>query len=75
MKKNDLEKEIDELTHVLENSQSNIVLVSNEVGTGIVPDNALARDFRDSAGLMNQKIAAISHQVYWVVAGIPTRIK
>ena len=75
LKKNDLEKKIDELTHVLRNSQSNIVLVSNEVGTGIVPDNALARGFRDSAGLMNQKIAAVSHQVYWVVAGIPTRIK
>ena len=75
MKKNDLEKKIDELTHVLRNSQSNVVLVSNEVGTGIVPDNALAREFRDSAGLMNQKIAAVSDQVYWVVAGIPTRIK
>ena len=59
----------------MRNSQSNVVLVSNEVGTGIVPDNALAREFRDSAGLMNQKIAAISDHVYWVVAGIPTRIK
>ena len=75
LKKNDLEKKIDELADVLENSKSNIVLVSSEVGTGIVPDNALARKFRDNAGLMNQKIASVSDQVYWVVAGIPTQIK
>ena len=75
LKKNDLEAKIDELAQVLGNSQSNIVLVSGEVGTGIVPDNALAREFRDNAGLMNQKIATVSDEVYWVVAGIPTQIK
>jgi adenosylcobinamide kinase/adenosylcobinamide-phosphate guanylyltransferase len=75
LKNNALEKEIDELTSSLKNSKSNIVLVSNEVGTGIVPDNALARKFRDSAGLMNQKIASVSDEVYWVVAGIQTQIK
>jgi adenosylcobinamide kinase/adenosylcobinamide-phosphate guanylyltransferase len=75
LKSNDLEREIDKLTNLLKNSKSNIVLVSNEVGTGIVPDNALARKFRDSAGLMNQKIASVSDEVYWVVAGIQTQIK
>jgi adenosylcobinamide kinase/adenosylcobinamide-phosphate guanylyltransferase len=75
LKNNALEREIDELTSSLKNSKSNIVLVSNEVGTGIVPDNALARKFRDSAGLMNQKIASVSDEVYWVVAGIQTQIK
>jgi adenosylcobinamide kinase/adenosylcobinamide-phosphate guanylyltransferase len=75
LKNNALEREIDELTNSLKNSKSNIVLVSNEVGTGIVPDNALARKFRDSAGLMNQKIASVSDEVYWVVAGIQTQIK
>lgn len=75
LKNNALEREIDELTGSLKNSKSNIVLVSNEVGTGIVPDNALARKFRDSAGLMNQKIASVSDEVYWVVAGIQTQIK
>ena len=59
----------------LKNSNANIVLVSNEVGTGIVPDNALAREFRDNAGFMNQKIASVSDEVYWVVAGIQTQIK
>lgn len=75
LKNNALEREIDELTNSLKNSKSNIVLVSNEVGTGIVPDNALARQFRDGAGFMNQKIASVSDEVYWVVAGIQTQIK
>jgi len=75
LRDNDLQGEIDDLTKALIASKSDIVLVSNEVGTGIVPDNALAREFRDNAGLMNQKIASISDQVYWVVAGIPTQIK
>tara|TARA_B100000902_G_scaffold329098_1_gene325452 strand:- start:23 stop:526 length:504 start_codon:yes stop_codon:yes gene_type:complete len=75
LKKNDLEKKIDELAHVLRNTKSNIVLVSGEVGTGIVPENALAREFRDNAGVMHQKIASVSDEVYFVVAGIPTKIK
>ena len=75
LRDNDLQGEIDDLTKALIASKSDIVLVSNEVGTGIVPDNALAREFRDNAGLMNQKIASVSDQVYWVVAGIPTQIK
>ena len=75
LKKNDLERKIDELANSLKNSNANIVLVSNEVGTGIVPDNALAREFRDNAGFMNQKIASLSDEVYWVVAGIQTQIK
>ena len=75
LKNNDLEREIGELSNSLKNSKSNIVLVSNEVGTGIVPDNALARQFRDGAGFMNQKIASVSDEVYWVVAGIQTQIK
>ena len=75
LKNNDLEREIDELANSLKNSNANIVLVSNEVGTGIVPDNALAREFRDNAGFMNQKIASVSDEVYWVVAGIQTQIK
>ena len=51
------------------------VLVSNEVGMGIVPDNNMARKFRDIAGMLNQKIAAIADEVYLLVSGIPLRIK
>ena len=75
LNKNNLDEKIDELITTLINSKSDIVLVSNEVGTGIVPDNLLAREFRDNAGFMNQKVASISDEVYWVVAGIQTQIK
>ncbi len=51
------------------------VMVSNEVGLGIVPDNALARAFRDEAGRLNQKIAAASDKVVFVAAGLPLTLK
>jgi len=52
-----------------------VILVSNEVGAGIVPDNPLARKYRDAAGQVNQRIAACADQVIWMVAGIPVKIK
>lgn len=51
------------------------VLVANEVGFGIVPDNALARRFRDEAGRLNQRMAALADRVALVVAGIPVAVK
>ncbi|MDO6413333.1 bifunctional adenosylcobinamide kinase/adenosylcobinamide-phosphate guanylyltransferase [Sphingomonas sp. BIUV-7] len=52
-----------------------LLFVSNEVGFGIVPDNALARKFRDAAGRLNQRVAAACERVDLVVAGIPMRVK
>ncbi|HEY7244226.1 MAG TPA: bifunctional adenosylcobinamide kinase/adenosylcobinamide-phosphate guanylyltransferase [Xanthobacteraceae bacterium] len=52
-----------------------IVLVSNEVGCGIVPENALARRFRDLQGQLNQRIAAHVEQVVLIVAGLPVTVK
>ncbi len=52
-----------------------VILVSNEVGMGIVPENKLARAFRDWAGLMNQRIARTADEVILMVAGISTKIK
>ena len=52
-----------------------VIYVTNEVGDGIVPDNALAREFRDVAGLVNQKVAQAADEVYWVVCGLPVEIK
>ncbi|MDP2645297.1 MAG: bifunctional adenosylcobinamide kinase/adenosylcobinamide-phosphate guanylyltransferase [Desulfobacterales bacterium] len=52
-----------------------IFIISNEVGMGIVPDNRLARIFRDMAGRLNQKVAKIADEVYLVVSGIPLRLK
>ncbi len=51
------------------------VLVSNEVGLGIVPDNALARRFRDAAGVLHQRLAAGAERVVMMVAGIPLQVK
>jgi adenosylcobinamide kinase/adenosylcobinamide-phosphate guanylyltransferase len=55
--------------------RSDIVLVSNEVGLGIVPDNGVARRFRDEQGRLNQRLAACCDQVTLVVAGLPLTIK
>ncbi|MDH4099134.1 MAG: bifunctional adenosylcobinamide kinase/adenosylcobinamide-phosphate guanylyltransferase [Nitrospirota bacterium] len=52
-----------------------ILIVSNEVGMGIVPDNALARKFRDLVGDMHQMIAELADEVYLVVAGLPQKLK
>ncbi len=52
-----------------------LYIVSNEVGMGIVPDNELAREFRDFAGYLNQKVAELADEVYLVTSGIPLKIK
>ncbi|WP_347311925.1 bifunctional adenosylcobinamide kinase/adenosylcobinamide-phosphate guanylyltransferase [Defluviimonas sp. SAOS-178_SWC] len=52
-----------------------VVIVTNEVGSGIVPDNALAREFRDAAGLLNQWVAAAADEVHLAVAGLPLKVK
>jgi adenosylcobinamide kinase/adenosylcobinamide-phosphate guanylyltransferase len=71
----ELETQIRRLIDALERAACPIVLVSNEVGTGIVPENKLARQFRDIAGWMNQAVARGAHQVIWMVAGIPVTVK
>jgi adenosylcobinamide kinase/adenosylcobinamide-phosphate guanylyltransferase len=53
----------------------NVVLVSNEVGMGLVPENPLGRHFRDALGRVNQRAAALCDEVYFVVAGLPLQIK
>lgn len=55
--------------------QGPVVFVSNEVGLGIVPDNAMARAFRDHAGRLHQEVAALADAVYFMVAGIPMTVK
>ncbi len=49
--------------------------MSNEVGSGIVPDNRLARDFRDLAGEVNQRLAAAADEAWLVAAGLPLQLK
>ena len=52
-----------------------VILVTNEVGSGIVPENALARRFRDEAGRLNQIVAQAVDEVYVCLSGIPVKIK
>jgi adenosylcobinamide kinase/adenosylcobinamide-phosphate guanylyltransferase len=65
----------EKLVAAIASASGTIVLVTNEVGWGIVPDNALARQFRDAAGRLNQQIAAAVDDVRLVVAGIAMRLK
>ncbi len=55
--------------------RSSVFIVSNEVGLGIVPDNRLAREFRDAAGTLNRMLGEVADEVYFVVAGLPIRMK
>lgn len=71
----DIKKEMALLEKALEKSLCPVFLVSNEVGLGIVPENTLARKFRDHAGFVNRKVARIADQVFMTVAGIDIRIK
>ena len=52
-----------------------LFIVSNEVGMGIVPENVLARQFRDMAGRLHQRVAGVADEVFLVAAGIPVKIK
>ncbi len=66
---------IDKLCSVCKNVSFNVIMVTNEVGCGVVPDNALSRRFRDIAGYANQIIAREADNVYLVTAGIESKIK
>lgn len=64
-----------DLVEALAQSPAALVVISNEVGQGIVPDNALARRFRDEAGWMHQKVAAAADRVEVIWAGLPLSLK
>jgi adenosylcobinamide kinase/adenosylcobinamide-phosphate guanylyltransferase len=69
------EAAVKDLVNFMRSVDYPLFLVSNEVGGGIVPDNALARRFRDLAGNANQQMAAVCRAVTLVVAGLPLRLK
>ena len=71
----DIEAETAALKATLTKRPGPVVLVSNEVGLGIVPDNALARRFRDLQGRLNQDLAAQAARVVMMVAGLPVAVK
>ena len=71
----DIEGAVANLIETLARSKGPVVLVSNEVGQGVIPDNALARRFVDCAGRMNRLVAEASERVVFVTAGIPQILK
>jgi adenosylcobinamide kinase / adenosylcobinamide-phosphate guanylyltransferase len=70
-----VDEKVEALVQALPQLDFSVVLVTNEVGGGIVPDNPLARQFRDLAGWTNQRIAAAANEVVLMVAGIPMIVK
>ena len=71
----EIDKQIDLFLDVLCQPPCDIILVSNEVGMGIVPEHALARRFRDRAGLINQKVASRATEAWLLCSGVPLKLK
>lgn len=71
----DVDAECDRLVAILAETQAPVALVSNEVGLGIVPENALARQFRDHQGRLNQRVAEVAGLVVFMAAGLPLVMK
>jgi adenosylcobinamide kinase/adenosylcobinamide-phosphate guanylyltransferase len=65
----------DDFLDALRLCSGEVIIVSNEVGTGIVPDNSASRTFRDEQGWLNQAVASICDEVYFVTAGLPLCLK
>ena len=71
----DIDAAFEGLAKALPGLRGPVVFVSNEVGLGIVPDNGMARAFRDHAGRLHQSIAGLADEVYFVAAGLPLKMK
>jgi len=74
-KKINYNSELNSLVNILSKKQCDIIIVSNELGHSIIPDNQLAREFRNINGKMNQTIANLSDNVIFVIAGCGQKIK
>jgi adenosylcobinamide kinase/adenosylcobinamide-phosphate guanylyltransferase len=68
-------KQVDQLVNTVSDYRGQLILVTNEVGDGIVPEYPLGRSFRDLAGRMNQRLAEVCEQVFLVTVGIPVELK
>lgn len=75
IKESVIKKEINKVLSLLKSDEAGLIIVSNEVGLGIVPENKLARDFRDVAGRINQVVAEKSDCVFFMVSGLSLKIK
>ena len=75
LEERDMAAEFAGLAEAIEAAPGRLVFVSNEVGLGIVPDNRMAREFRDHAGRLHQQVAALVPEVYFIAAGLPLKMK
>lgn len=71
----ELEGRLSALLEAFQQSPATVIAVTSEVGCGIEPENEAARRFRDEAGRLNQRCAALAGEVYWMVFGCPLRVK
>jgi adenosylcobinamide kinase/adenosylcobinamide-phosphate guanylyltransferase len=72
---NKVVEEIENLIKTIEEVHGNLVIVTSEVGSSVVPENHIARVYRDILGKINQRVARLSSEVYLVTCGIPLRVK
>ncbi|CAM8672105.1 MULTISPECIES: bifunctional adenosylcobinamide kinase/adenosylcobinamide-phosphate guanylyltransferase [Sphingobium] len=75
MAERDIDEAVAAFVAALRQARGQVILVANEVGLGIVPDNVLARRFRDVAGTINQAVAACSDEAMFLAAGLPMRLR
>jgi adenosylcobinamide kinase / adenosylcobinamide-phosphate guanylyltransferase len=75
LEERDIAQEFTGLCEAIKGAPGTLVFVSNEVGLGIVPENRMAREFRDHAGRLHQKVAALVPDVYFIAAGLPLKMK
>ena len=71
----EMEHQIERFLEVLRHPPCDMIVVSNEVGMGIVPENAMARRFRDVAGIINQRVASLATEAWLLCSGLPLRLK
>jgi adenosylcobinamide kinase/adenosylcobinamide-phosphate guanylyltransferase len=70
-----LEEQIELLLQCLKQKKTSLILITSEAGSGIIPDNALARQFLDRLGKLNQSVAERADEVIWMILGIPQHLK
>ncbi len=75
LEERDIPQEFASLLLAVKDAPGRLVFVSNEVGLGIVPENRMAREFRDHAGRLHQQVAALVPNVYFIAAGLPLKMK
>src|SRR5689334_20626396 len=73
--RDDVGPDFDRLLHALGRAPGHVLVVTNEVGLGIVPDSPLARRYRDELGRLNQRVATACDRVVMMIAGLPLRVK